>query len=125
MTASLFPDAGDAYYCGCWGDLGHMVWTPGRGRAKVASKTWAQLDGGFTPTTLAQGHAKLTHLNGWTFLGFPDYSVDDRAKSHSTFALRGIHDFAAAVALARERFPEVFARFTFEIKEVEAEVAAF
>lgn len=108
----------DAFYCGCWRQAGHYVFGPGmRAVHGIRERELAKgLDAPYVPKdTYKQGAAKLTHLTGWTILAFADNTVDDRPGSHSTFALRGQHDFEGAVAVAQATFPEVFARFDFPI----------
>jgi hypothetical protein len=111
---------GDALYFGTWREPGHFAWLPGMNRHPYDRQLAIRLDSGRWQAQHAQeGEAKVTKLSGWTILSFPDYSVDRRGGCHSTFALRGDHDFAAALALARQRFPQVFERFTFEVTETD------
>ena len=51
----------------------------------------------------------------WTVLTFWDRSGDKRPGCCASFLLKGALDFATALETAREAFPQVFARFTFEI----------
>lgn len=64
---------------------------------------------------LTQGVAALHHRDGWTALSFWDRTGDSRPNSNSTFVVEGILAFDEVVAVAREHFPQLFARFTFEI----------
>jgi len=119
MAEAEVTDAlqGDAYYCGCFQSLGFYVWKPGMEKMPFGFAQRLDRFERWTAKGARQGEAKVTHLAGWTILSFPDVSVDSRPGSHSTFALRGRYDFDAAVAAAREAFPYVFRRFTFEITE--------
>jgi hypothetical protein len=109
---------GDAFYCGCWQQLGFYVFKPGmekmpfRWASGLDSRRWQ-------PRGASEGEAKVTHLSGWTILSFLDFSVDRRPGSHSTFALRGQHDYEHAISLARAAFPRVFERFAFEVSEAQ------
>jgi hypothetical protein len=70
---------------------------------------------------VGSGEALLHHRERagvtWTALAFWDRSVDDRYGSNSVFILRGALSFEEAVTLAREQFPEVWARFSFTVRE--------
>lgn len=77
------------------------------------------LDGALLPPQLPQdeGRAELIHLNGWTVLTFWDRSADRRGRSSSTFIILGVVDFSEAVSIAKEYYPQVWSRFTFEVFE--------
>lgn len=108
----------DAVYVGCWCRAGHYAFLPGMSKVPGKDERWLaqRLDSRrWQAKGALQGEAKVTHLEGWTILSFPDYSVDVRPGSHSTFALRGSADFEAALKLARVLFPQVFERFTFDV----------
>lgn len=62
-----------------------------------------------------QGQAVLHHRADWTALAFWDRSVDPRSNSCAVFLVAGTHDFDATLALFRESFPQIAARFAFEI----------
>lgn len=115
------------FYFGCWGRVGHSLHTPdGKSlsyshRLPPDQTPWDDvLDGGLPPRPgrhmeAPNGHAALHHKDGWTALAFWDNSVDTRGGSHSTFLFEGIYDFDAALALARQQFPTIFARYPFEV----------
>jgi hypothetical protein len=114
----------DIYYFGCWREPGHFL----RSREGVRHEhnlpadfpcPLNMLDGGFLPPKLpdVQGRATCVHLNRWTILSFWDRSVDKRPGCNSAFIIRGYHTFSEAVRLAKERFPEVWGRFTFTVYE--------
>jgi hypothetical protein len=127
--------SGRAYYFGCWRDVGHYFFGPhmarlgrderaesivpwGYGVEKLANK-WSRRH--IDPET--EGLALLHHLDGWTALAFPDFSVDSRGGSKSVFVFEAILDYDAALARARELFPEVFERYSFEIVQAPAEAS--
>lgn len=117
------------FYFGCWGAVGHYLWTPDRRWVRSAGP-FADRDldtpfcpsmtpdtRGRTPTDQLEGVAALHHRDGWTVLSFWDRSVDSRGGSHSTYVLEGTHAFDDAVRLAREAFPAVWARYSFDVRE--------
>jgi len=63
------------------------------------------------------GRALIHHKDGWTAMSFWDRSVDTRGKSNSNFFAEGTHTFDEMVAIAKEHFTEIMARFTFPIVE--------
>jgi len=118
-------------YFGCWGEKGHYLWTRSR-RPALEPETLPpelhahKLDGVYAPRLpgkyagdkgpeAAQGRATITHVAGWTVLAFWDRSVDDRGASNSAFVIPGELTFEQARDRAREAFPEVWRRFTFEV----------
>jgi len=113
------------FYFGCWGDVGHYLWTPDGRRARSAGPfTALDLDGRFCPGVVGrtdrispnvqpEGVAALHHANGWTVLAFWDRSVDRRRGSHSTYVIEGTHDFGEAVRISSAAFPRVWARYPF------------
>ena len=133
------------YYFGCGGRrwtpegwrwaAGHYLYEPGLRALRDEPPGWphslhhfypgALLDGKLAPRLpgrggrsgeeAPEGHAVLRHIEGWTFLAFWDRSADRRGASNSVFALDGVHDFNAAVALSRAAFPNVWERFPFDV----------
>lgn len=78
------------------------------------------IDGGFCPKGIEiQGHALITRVNGKTILSFWDRSGDKRFGSHSTFIEEGTLTFNEMLADAKIKFPKVFERINFEIKEIQ------
>lgn len=114
-------------YFGCWSraQRGHYLHeVDGRtGRPLgIVPFVDAELDGGFCPEgQQSEGVARLHHLRGWTVLAFWDRSADSRGNSHSTFLADGQHEFEEMVALAKEAFPAVWARFGFTPQKAETE----
>lgn len=111
-----------AYYFGCVGQPGHFMHAPdgkwGRETFRFTQHNpWGtKVDGDLCPDgEEVEGHAALHHRDGWTALAFWDRSVDHRNGSCSTFLAEGEHTVEVMLALARERFPKVMARFNFEI----------
>lgn len=71
------------------------------------------LDGGFVPGNAKsgpEGMVRLTHVDGFTILGFRDNSIDSRGGSHSTFLVPGNWYYEEALAMAADAFPFVFQR---------------
>lgn len=108
--------------CTAWQRAGHYLWLPGmRGYPEDRKHNrsvnpwgigpWQHLDSKtLHPATNNTGEALLTQQDGWTALGIEDRTCDSRPGSHSTFAIKGTYDFDAALALAREHFPQVISR---------------
>jgi hypothetical protein len=113
----------DIYYFGAIGDAGHYLWTEDFGHMR-GFETMQQLPWGYRiyaelcPSgEQVEGVARIHHLAGWTALAFWDRSVDHRPGSNSVFIFRGELTFDDAVARAKEKFPDVWARFRFEVRE--------
>lgn len=117
-------------YGGCYRQIGHYMWIAkngmfGRLRRDDPSTPWGPLgwDGPLQPKSGREGESLLTYKREeggpiWTALGFIDCTVDKRGGSHSTFFADSHLSFDAMLADAREHWPTIFERFTFEIKEV-------
>ena len=92
-----------------------------------------RLDTGFAPRTaprnprnvydkgdeLPQGQARLTHIKGWTVVSFWDRTGDSRSNSNTAFVFDERLSGDDALRIAREKFPRLFARFTFEVRIVD------
>lgn len=110
-----------AFYFGCVDRRGHFLFEAGGGSRNEAvrysgNNPWGdKIDGGLCPDVLTQGHAALHHRDGYTALAFWDYSLDDRTGSNSVFIAEGTHDFVAMKRIASQRFPKIWARFTFPV----------
>ena len=124
-------------YFGCWGTVGHFMWTREGGwmhgigyhDEKKLPKALqpCKLDGVHAPLIgkkeypnhhlpeAPQGQAAIVHVEGWTVLAFWDRSVDKRGASNSAFLLLGTLTFEDARDRSKEAFPEVWARFQFEV----------
>lgn len=124
------------YYFGAWGGTGHYLWTPDGRRTYdaplPASLSRRHLDDSlFGDPALAdlsgtrrgepprwpgdeahqpQGVARLTHLDGWTVLGWWDRTGDQRFGSNSAFLARGTLTAEELARLGAETFPGVWAR---------------
>lgn len=116
------------YYFGCWSrDHGHFLYTPDHRSAwdaegmRYEMLPWgSKIDGGLCPRIgrhgeAPQGQAQVTHTDGWTALAFWDRTCDSRGNSHSTFVFEGTYDFDAALVLARDYYPALFRRYTFQV----------
>lgn len=139
------PEA-ECYFFGCIERAGHDLWRrQGGGRVtdahdveeKIRRALGAPLDaagvGGLcwnSPKSQwggsssydrdeTEGRALLTRRNGWTVVAFWDRSVDRRGACNSAFIVRGEMTFEQATRVARHRWPDVWARFTFEVVEVD------
>jgi hypothetical protein len=101
----------EAFYMGCWQRVGHYLWRPGMEKVRYHEEE---------PTPWGYSGLDCEHFNtsdwallkkdGWTAVGLEDRSVDSRPNSHSVFAFHADLTVDEAVALARETFPEIFAR---------------
>lgn len=137
------PDV-ECYFFGCLrrAGEGHVLWhRQGRGghptsapEDAIRHALGAPLDGGLcwnSPKTQwgrssydrdeAEGRALLTRRNGWTAIAFWDRSVDRRGACNSAFIVKGEMSFAQVVRVARHRWPEVWARFSFGVVEVDGQ----
>lgn len=123
-----------ALYFGCprgvygYREAGHRFVEPGGRAARTRDAEVAQpwgltVDGQLAPREydsrrapeMPQGVAALHHKDGWTALSFWDRSGDSRGASSSTFLFEATLDFDQALSAARERFPALFERFSFEV----------
>lgn len=112
-------------YFGAVERAGHYYWLRGRGGHPVSAglaeglTPWGlKVDGGLFPRgkgPMSQGEAHVVHLDGWTALAFPDRSVDNRGGSWSVYCTPAILDGPEALSVAREAFPPIFARYTFDV----------
>lgn len=124
-----------AFYFGTYRQAGHYLWDeymqhaehdgykalPYRdGRERPwGLLPWKQIDGAFNPSA-REGEAAVAHKDGWTALGFANYTDDKRGGSNSAFFFDQILDFDAALTLARETFPSVFEHLDFGIARADA-----
>jgi hypothetical protein len=112
-------------------DHGTLAWSPQLGTQPKDFKPivpWGySVDGSLQPlirndqggsSYAKQGEAKLHHKDGWTAIAFWDNSVDDRPGSTSTFVMEGEYDFDEALAIAKENFPSIFERYSFEVVNI-------
>jgi hypothetical protein len=125
-----------SYYFGCYKETGHF-WFKERQRVKACEVPLFHgfhPDGTFAPLRSGkwrfaeecpEGIAQLVHASGagesWTILAFWDRSVDQRGKSNSLFLIPGNLTFTEAIKVAREEWPEIFARFKFEVLQYKPE----
>lgn len=78
-----------------------------------------EIDSGLCPSgPEIEGRALVHHKDGWTAMSFWDRSVDKRGKCNSNFFAEGTHTFDEMVAIAKDHFPKIMARFEFPIVEV-------
>jgi len=122
------------FYFGCVGESGHHLFTDRLRSVYNEGPPWDPLgigaaDGVLAPHVVGcnkrhcrcpngdEGVAEIHHKDGWTAMAFWDRSVDRRGASNSNFFAEGTHDFAAMLAIAKEKFPAIIGRFQFEIVE--------
>lgn len=101
----------EAYYMGCWERIGHHLWRPGMSQVRYGDQVplpWGY--GGLDSDAFNTADFHIEKRDGWTAVGLEDRSVDKRPHSHSVFAFHADLTLDEAVALARQTFPEVFAR---------------
>lgn len=123
----------DCYYFGCIGGPGHYMHKRGAHSPYDEERTIGAAFGGIDGKLCwnskpgdysynreeTEGRAFLTHKSGWTAIAFWDRSVDRRGACNSAFFVRGELTFAQMVRVARHQWPQVWARFTFEVVEVD------
>lgn len=106
-------------YFGCIGGAGHYLHddrTRRHFRRDAQGQPWDAIDGSLCPPgPQLEGRALVHHRDGWTALAFWDRSVDHRGNSNSAFFIDATVDFPDALQAAKDAWPEVFARFTFEV----------
>lgn len=121
---SVTPSGGTkAYYFGCIGQPGHYMHAEGSWRHMwpIDFQPWnLKVDGGLIPggprnAYGKQGVAAIHHKDGWTAISFCDRSVDTRPGCSSTFLFDTELTFDEALREAQERWPDIFARFDFEV----------
>src|SRR4051812_2513509 len=113
-----------ALYFGCTRGIqgrtqaGHGLNTPTYSRpSRAIDHAWGRkIDAQFAPrpagkdSEAPQGQASLVHKGGWTIMAFWDRTGDSRGNSNSAFLFDKELDFAEALALSREYFPDVHNR---------------
>lgn len=112
------------YYFGAWSNLrlGHYLYLPGGAAAGYdAEKSLpfreSILDSGLLIQEGSQTECVVHRsvINGWTILCFWDRSGDSRSGSNSAFVIGDECTTETGMKLAREKFPEVFARLKFPL----------
>lgn len=113
------------FYFGCWGDVGHYLWSPSAQHARTAGP-WTERDLDTSPID-SRGHDtgrgvvpadpeqrehvwRLTHKDGWTAIGAWDRTADQRRGSVSVFVAEGEHDESTMRGFAASYFPAVYSR---------------
>ena len=66
-----------------------------------------------------EGRAFTTRRNGWTAVAFWDRSGDPRPACNTAFIVHGEMTFPQVIRAARVSWPQVWARFTFPVVEVD------
>ena len=117
------------WFFGCWGRIGHYLWAPDGSlhRHQSARLPWPNIDavlcpgnrnrhGDFEPKDQTEGLARLHHLDDWTCVAWWDRSVDKRHGSNAALFVPGTLDMAQALAIGAEKFPSMFAQYTYTIR---------
>lgn len=111
------------YYCGQRDDSGHYIWTnDGSSYPFTKSlKLFGYLDNPDRFCGRCEGDAVVTLLvePPRTVVGFREYSIDKRPGSHSTFMATGHHSYEDMIDAAKKLFPDVWARFKFQVRMVQ------
>lgn len=130
----------EVFYFGCLGEKGHFFHAPRRTRSDAYNLSQAAgaalgrsgLDGAlcwnsprsdcdrYDRRDETEGLAFRTCHGGWTAVAFWDRSVDPRGACNSAFLVRGDLTFAQVIRASRHAWPQVWARFTFDVVEVDA-----
>ncbi len=107
-------------YFGCIKEAGHYLFISNGTSIYGEWHKWVALrDGMLAPVFCREaGKALLHHYDGFTIIAFWDYSVDTRPGSNSMFIMPGTKDFYGALEIANSYFPQVFKRFSFEVKQL-------
>ena len=115
---------GPCFYFGCKKQAGHFLFNEQGWQASRSSEIelpfrYHILDGGLLPAGRpeVQGEAVLVHIGSHTVVSFWDRSVDTRGGCNSSFVIPSHVDFSTAIAISKERFPWVWERINFEVKE--------
>lgn len=124
------PPVTRRFYGGCKRQPGHYLWAEKGSRPHTqygpgCPTPWEHWDGPLQPKGGPEGKALLFYKREeggpiWTALGFIDCSVDKRPGSHSVFFADSHLSFEDMLTDAREHWPDIFARFTFDIEEADA-----
>lgn len=132
------PDAAvvRAFFFGCWNRSGHSWHVKNDSMSYIEIERSVpkivndHIDGGFCPGANwedyyrksrpeVEGEATLTHVAGWTVLGWWDRSVDSRSACNSNVVTPGTRSYADMVSICRNQFPHVLSRRDKEIVLVE------
>jgi hypothetical protein len=119
------PRSHEIFFFGCHDEgPGHFWWRPGFTARHLYPDDerrllFKNIDSGFAPTPEVDGHAKITHIEGWTVLAWWDRSIDKRGKSNSALVAKGHYHFASMIHFLGVYFPTVARRQLQEIKCVE------
>jgi len=117
----------EAYYFGCWTESGHYWRHPTNPHIKesnierIVGDKLRIIDGVFCPGHVdgdpyrrscpeVEGEALLTHIDGWTILGWWDRSVDHRSACNSNIIARGTWNFATMLVIGETQMPHVMKR---------------
>jgi hypothetical protein len=110
------------FYFGCVDRPGHYLFISDTREVwhkedALPSSIYPKCDTGFCRRDIneKEGAANVAYVDGYTILAFWDRSVDKRGKSNSAFIEKGTFTFEEMIVKAKQEFPKVWARFTFEV----------
>ena len=110
----------DVYYFGCLDDRGGHI--AGEAEGKVLRRSQMRdiierTDGLFPPLGFEDEGVICRHfVHEFTVIAWWDRSIDTRGASNSAFWVQGEHTTEEALEIARQRFPTVFGRLTYELR---------
>jgi hypothetical protein len=111
------------FYFGQIGEAGHYTWNPITRRPvsweeEKSLTPWKYDIDGLVVDKVGYKEGVLYHeqKDGWTLIGFPEYSIDTRPNSHSTFVTNQLLTASEMLDAAKIAWPQVFSRFKFTIK---------
>lgn len=102
-------------YFGCRGEPGHHIHCK-RSIVRLRDTPWnTSIDGGLLAQTSQSHQGLCIHAvkDGWTAVSFWDRSGDSRPNSNSAFLVREEMTPFRLLELARQQWPDVFARHRF------------
>jgi len=108
----------DLYFFGCntaGRASGHAVFL---GNNEKYDRSKNSLDGGLlnlAGVTDRPGQGCFAQVGNFSIVSFWDRTGDSRPNSNSAFFAEGQHTAEELLSAARERYPEIFSRFNFEI----------
>lgn len=113
-------------FFGCWGATGHYLRDVNRQHISCQGLpfTTKELDSKFLPPVYQyepnpeqpEGEGWLSYASGLSFLDFWDRSVDNRKGSHALFIIPAEMPLEGVIEAARDFFPDIWSRFTFEVR---------
>lgn len=122
---------GDIFFYGCLVSTGHHLYDASCNKPNINPTPWPDrdldpqaqimfqrspaLDAWMGDEAQTEGAAVLSYRNGWTRLGWPDRSVDDRRGSHANLLAKGQFTIDEMLAKGKIAFPWLFKRIKYTI----------